>query len=342
MFQFHVIPPASVPWDRLDAFKDRTLFQTGPWLDFLRVSQGVEPIVVEILQDGEEVGYFTGAIFSRMGIRILGSSFPGWTTAQMGFNLRDGVRRDLLAQAFIEFALSRLGCWHVEIYDAALRIEDVTPKWPNARFRIVHGFLVDLRGTETEVLQRMNENRRRCIRKAQHAGLIVEAATDEAFEDDYYDQLKDVFAHQGLVPTYPKARVTHLVQSLLPTGNLLLVRVRRPDTGACIGSGIFPAFNGTMYFWGGAAYRTELSHHPNESMHWFAMRYWKARGMISYDMMGAGDYKQRYGGMPIESSWIRVSKIELLMTLRDHAQNLTGWWQRLKGRFATPHAPGVS
>ena len=41
---------------------------------------------------GETVGFFTGLVVRRYGIRILGSPFRGWTTVPyMGFNLRNGV-----------------------------------------------------------------------------------------------------------------------------------------------------------------------------------------------------------------------------------------------------------
>jgi len=45
------------------------------------------------LRDGNEVvGYFTGLTFARFGVRILGSSFPGWTTPYIGFTLLPGSR----------------------------------------------------------------------------------------------------------------------------------------------------------------------------------------------------------------------------------------------------------
>ena len=42
---------------------------------------------------------------------------------------------------------------------------------------------------------------RRCIRKAEKSGVTVEEAHDLAFADDNDEQLKDVFAKQGKLPT---------------------------------------------------------------------------------------------------------------------------------------------
>jgi len=88
-----IIDPGAVEWARLDGFADRTVFQTREWLEFVRETQRAKIVICELANDGETVGYFSGLVFSRFGIRILGSSFPGWTTPYMGFNLVPGASR---------------------------------------------------------------------------------------------------------------------------------------------------------------------------------------------------------------------------------------------------------
>src|SRR5882757_2950274 len=88
-----IIDPGSVDWARLDSFADRNVFQTREWLHFVRETQRARIILCELTDGGKTVGYFTGLVFSRFGIRILGSSFPGWTTPYMGFNLIPGTSR---------------------------------------------------------------------------------------------------------------------------------------------------------------------------------------------------------------------------------------------------------
>src|SRR5947209_7170137 len=123
---------------------------------------------------------------------------------------------------------------------------------------------------------------RRNIRKAERNGVIVEEADGPDFADDYHAQLRDVFAKQGLVPTYGVDRVRALVTCVHPAGRVLLLRARNP-AGRCIATGIFPAFNDTMFFWGGASWRAYQIERPNEVIQWYAMRYWKARGIGRYD-----------------------------------------------------------
>src|SRR3546814_4018328 len=49
---------------------------------------------------------------------------------------------------------------------------------------------------------------------------------------------------------------------------------------------------------------TDMLHlRPNQALHWYAMRYWKARGVHLHDWGGTGDYKKNYG--PDEYRYIR-------------------------------------
>src|SRR5690242_727189 len=83
----------NVEWEALDQSHDRTVFQTREWLQFISQTQRAEPVVAEFRERTRVVGYFTGLTFTRFGIKVLGSSFPGWTTPYMGFNLLPGIRR---------------------------------------------------------------------------------------------------------------------------------------------------------------------------------------------------------------------------------------------------------
>jgi hypothetical protein len=92
-----LLDPTEISWDALDRFRDRTVFQTREWVNFVAETQHATPVIAELRDGGDVAGYFTGLTFTRFGIRILGSSFPGWTTPYMGFNLIDEAgRRDAL------------------------------------------------------------------------------------------------------------------------------------------------------------------------------------------------------------------------------------------------------
>jgi len=317
-----------VPWERLDAFGDRTVYQTRAWLDFVAETQGAEPIVAAVLDGPETIGYFTGLTVRKMGLRVLGSPFKGWTTAYQGFNLPPGATRRRVLEELPSFAFDGLGCHYLELVDRSVGEDDYRGLSYTAEF--FRGYEIDLTQSEDELFAAMKGACRRCVRKADKSGVVIEEATDQEFADEYYAQLIDVFAKQSLVPTYDVDRIRSLVRHLLPTGNLLLLRARSPE-GECIATGIYPGCNDAMYFFGGASLRPYQILRPNEAVMWHAMRTWKARGIRKFDMGGSGDYKAKYGGYEIAVPRLMKAKYPALIAMRDLALGAWKLRQKLSG-----------
>src|SRR6266568_7762713 len=321
----------TVNWEALDKFEDRTVFQTREWLQFVSQTQGAIPVVVELRDNGELAGYFTGLTFSRLGVKVLGSSFPGWTTPYMGFNMVAGVSRADALAAVEKLAWDELKCLHMEVSDPNFKVEDGEAVGFMADSYT--SYRTDLTRSEGEIFNSMDSACRRCVRKAEKSGVTIEEAHDLAFAEEYYEQLKDVFAKQGLVPTYDVERVRALVRHMEPSGNVLLLRARDPE-GKCIATGIFPGFNKIVEFWGNASFRASQGFRPNELIQWHVMRYWKNRGAEIYDWGGEGTYKEKYGCVAHRVPWFIKSRYQFVGKLRNGAkkmyrgkQRLMGWWQ---------------
>ncbi len=259
----NIVDPKAVNCDFLDSFADRTVFQTREWLTFVAETQGATALVAELQQDGKIVGFFSGLTVTRMGVKILGSSFPGWTTPYIGFNLLPGVSRADALAAVEKMAWERLKCLHMEVSDPHFTIEDGQQLGFTCEFYT--SYRTDLTQPEDKLFSNMDSACRRCVRKAEKSGVVIEEAHDLAFADEYYEQLKDVFAKQGLVPTYNVERVRALVRNLASTDRVLLVRARDPE-GKCIATGIFPGFNKIAEFWGNASYRSSQILRKNTSL----------------------------------------------------------------------------
>jgi hypothetical protein len=324
------VDPAQVAWADLDSFPDRVVFQTREWLSFVAASQHAEPVIAAVRADQAIVGYFTGLLVRRYGLRILGSPLPGWTTDYLGFNLVEGVERKAALEALLSYAFNGLRCSHVELRDRWLN-------WPDLEGLQVEQspaptYVIDLRPDEDELLSRMTSACRRNLKKADREGVIVEEASDPGFADDYYAQLRDVFAKQNLVPTYGVERVRALIEHLLPSDNLLLLRARDPD-GTCIATAIFPMFNTATYFWGGASWRAHQHLRPNEALIWYAMRYSRQRGLTEFDFGGGGTYKQKYGASALVVPHIRKSRLGALSVMRQMAKASITLRQRGLGRL---------
>jgi GNAT acetyltransferase-like protein len=331
MFRFRVLGTDEVPWQSLDRFDDRVVFQTREWLNFIADSQRATPIVAEIRDQDTVAGYFSGLVVRKFGVRILGSSFPGWTTPYIGFNLASGYSRDRLLDPLTSWAFRELKCLHVEVSDRCFQPGDGDSGHLDRT--AYETYKSDLTRSEDDLFKGMESACRRCIRKAEKGGVTVEEAHDAAFADEYYEQLKDVFAKQGKVPTYPVERVRLLLKHLLPTGRLLAVRARNPE-GTCIATGLYPGMNDTAFFWGNASWRAEQHWRPNEYLHWYALRYWKNRGVKLFDWGGGGTYKEKYGVEPYVVPWFYKSKYRVLTTVRNEARALYYKSQRLVGRLS--------
>ena len=321
-------------WSLLDGFEDRTVFQTRAWLEFVKEAQSAEPVLAEVREGGDVVGYFTGLMFSKFGMKVLGSSFPGWTTPYIGFNLNPGVSRRAALEALEKFAWDELKCLHMEVSDPNFTSEDGDALGFKTEY--YGSYRTDLTKSEEELFNAMDSACRRCVRKAEKSGVTIEEAHDLAFADEYYEQLKDVFAKQGLVPTYSVERVRSLVKHVGPSGNVLLIRARDPE-GKCIATGIYPGFKKIAEFWGNASFRSHQNLRPNEACHWYALRYWKRRGATIYDWGGEGTYKEKYGCIPHRVPWFTKSRYQIVGALRNEARNMFARKQKFLGWLQGEH-----
>jgi CelD/BcsL family acetyltransferase involved in cellulose biosynthesis len=319
-------------WGRvLSAHPEHHVFQTPAWLAFVAETHGGTPVLATLTEGREPVGYFAGLMIRRFGAKILGSPFPGWNTEYMGFQLHDGVSRKQAARALVEYAFGQLRCVHLEFRDRTFDPADV--EGLGFDVQTTGGYEVDLTPAEPEILARMEQRSRWAIRKAVRMGVTIEEAQDDNFAEDYYAQLRDVFAKQRLVPTYDEERIRGLIRLLLPTGMLLLLRARDAE-GRCVATGIFLGAGSRMFFWGGASWRQYQLLRPNELLMWHAMRYWKRRGVRFCDLGGGGDYKRKFGPYQIHVPRFLKSRLPLVPQVRDAARRLVGLKQRVVGRMS--------
>ena len=323
-------------WNKLlEEFPHRTVFQSAAWLGFLKDTVGGELIFANLRDGNASCGYFAGMIVRKFGLRILGSPLPGWTTSYMGLLLNPEISQLQALDELKRFAFEDLRCVHLEVMDRQFARTSLDSQYQS---RSYNGFEINLSLDEDHLFSNFTPACRRCVRKASRCGVLIEEAEDADFAGEYYEQLQDVFAKQKLAPTYTIDRVLKLISHLKPTGNLLLLRARDND-GRCIATGIFPAMNDRAYFWGGASWREHQHLRPNDALMWYAIRYWKKRGMQRFDFSGAGDYKRKYGPYEISVPWLRISRYPLLPAMRNGMLVLTRLQQRWQGLWQSSQSP---
>ena len=314
----------------MDKYKDRVFSQRLPWLQFIAETQGGEIVIAHLSDEGKTVGYFTGILVKKFGFKIMGSPFPGWTTPYLGFNLLPDISRKKAVAVLISFIFKELGCIHLELADPYLCLDDVQEL--GFKSKITQTYVSDLTLTEETLFGKMQSACRRCIRKAEKNGIFIEEASPAGFSEEYFTHLTDVFAKQNLKPTYGQERIEKLLKHLYPTGDLLLLRARDVD-GRSIATGIYPGFNKMSYFFGNASLRKYQQARPNEAMHWYAMRYWKNRGVENHYWGGGGAYKEKYGGAQISTMSFSLSKYRIILAARLVAEKIYYYQRTVKRKL---------
>lgn len=288
--------------DRVASFTSGALFHTTEWLEFLRHTQGVEPVVVPF-EAGAARGFHVAAKLRKGPFTVLGSPLPGWTTVRMGplFNPSEIPARELAAALDAFGREQRVSMFEVanEHLDAdAMREAGFEPQ-PDGTM------IIDIAGSEEEIWNSLRSTARNRVRKGRKNGLTVEVGVDDALIDDVWDRVEAIFKHQTLTVPYDRARVQAVYDALLPVGRVTGLRVKASD-GHVAACGLFPYDHKTIYFWAGAARAEDRALVPNELMHFELMVHARELGLKHYDMCGGGDYKKKFGAHPVKNPhWIR-------------------------------------
>jgi lipid II:glycine glycyltransferase (peptidoglycan interpeptide bridge formation enzyme) len=136
---------------------------------------------------------------------------------------------------------------------------------------------------------------RRSIRRAIKKGVVIEETTDPGLADEYYAQYQEVLARKNLVPTYSLEFVHQMINQMLPTGNLLLLRARNSE-GVCISTYIYLVLNKVAVGWGAASWHHFEGLNPNELEIWYTMKKLKTMGVEILHMGGeAEEFKRKLG-----------------------------------------------
>jgi hypothetical protein len=293
MISFERIDICDIGRGTINHFNDVNIFQTLPWINFVAKTQNAEPVVAAVRYDNSIAGYFIGLIVKKYGIKILGSPFRGWTTYFMGFNLSADVSRREVFKALPKFAFLDLGCHYLEIVDANLAINECE----GLTYDIEHlnWKKIDLTKSEDQLWANMKHNGRNCIRKALKSGVVIEETNDNGFVKEYFGQYEDVLSKKSMMPAYRIELVQQLVDYLLPTGKLILLRAINKQ-GLCIATGIFLHLNKSAIFWGAASLREHQILRPNDLLAWYGIKKMKACGMKELHFGGqAEQYKEKLG-----------------------------------------------
>jgi lipid II:glycine glycyltransferase (peptidoglycan interpeptide bridge formation enzyme) len=308
----------------------QTVFMTKEWLTFLEENGKGKSVVLQIVEGSETIAFFVGLVFKKFGVKIMGSPFEGWATCSMGFCANESVDRLSLINVVKNYVFKKLKCIYMEIVDPYVARENLRDL--KYEYLPQRTYVLNINRTDEEIFHSFKSNCRTLIRQFERRGAtIAQVKPTIEFANEYYDQLIEVFEKQNLKPNYDKQKVIDLVNSFQdnPEG-LLCLKVYNPD-GKCIATSIFPGLKDTCYFWGGASYSEFQNYRPNEYMFWYAIKYWRDRGVTTLDMVGLRDYKKKFNPDLVEYSRIIISKYRFLLTLRNGAKKAIQLVRKIRG-----------
>ena len=335
MYSFTEVRLADLNIDEYYSFKDKTVFTTVPWLNYLlEDTPGAEPILVRIVKDNELKGYFTGMKVKKAGIGILGSPFRGWSTCFMGLDAADDVQeqdRIDIYREIVPLLMKTHQCRYMCVSDRALSLDESRKHFRTASTDTLE---LNIKRTDEELFKVFKTDCRNFIRQFERRGAALEIAKpDDMFAEEFYQQLIDVFDKQGLNPTYSLEKVKRLLKNLSAADMVLCLRVRDPE-GKSIASSIYPGYKNKFFFWGGASYRSSQHYRPNEYMIWSAIKYWRERGAEHFDMVGVRDYKKKFGPEEVHYATLEFANPSFLIGAKNLAEKLyfksLGWRHREK------------
>jgi hypothetical protein len=341
MFIFDKILFNDIDDKEFNDFPKKTIFTTKDWLRFIENDQGAKIIIIRIRNDDEIIGFFSGGIVSKYGIKIVGSPFRGWSTCFMGLDIKpkwETVKIELYKR-LKDYLISQYKCQFIEITDRNLTFEEaskITTYVKNAKT-----LELDIDRPIEEIFKEFKTDCRNFIRQFERRGASLEIAEPtETFAEEYYEQLIEVFAKQGLVPTYSLEKVKTLVNALKDTTNILCLKIIDPN-GKNIASSIFLGYGQKFFFWGGASFRNGQMYRPNEYMIWFAINYWKKEGYKVFDMVGIREYKKKFSPKEIIYPRIIFAKYKQLVFFRDLAERSYYRIITIKGFFVKKPKPPI-
>lgn len=323
-------------WDALvRRFGNHRVTHTLAWVRSLEASGLGRPHFLVFEREGEIVGCLPGLVADIGPFKLFGSPPPASQTVSMGpaFDETQLTTHELM-RAAIPYLERRLGIHHCEIMSpdldpgTMLTLGFRGEPWPTYRMPLVPG-------DEAKTIKRLKDSARRNVTRGIKLGLEVKFESDERFVEEHYQQIKEVYVRGGHTVNFGRRRVLECFRRMRDAGNLLAVSVYLPGGGSSIATGMFTIEGTELLLWTWAHRAKYRWYRPTELMTWAVIQRALHAGCDTFDLMGLGDFKTKFGVERDERKyrWVR-SRYRWLAQMRDLAARGMHWQQALRGRVA--------
>jgi len=323
-------------WDALvRRFPNCRVTHTLAWIRSLEASGLGQSRFFVFEKDGVVVACLPGLLNDLGPFRLFGSPPPASQTVSMGpvFDA-DRVSTGDMLDALIPYLERRLAVHHIEIMSpdldpgTMLTLGFRGESWPTFQMQLDPD-------NEPRTFRRLKDSARRNVVRGIKLGLEVRFETDERFVAEHYEQIREVYVRGGNAVNFGQRRVLECFRRLRDSGNLVAVSVYLPGVEASIASGMFTIEGRELLLWTWAHREKHRWHRPTELMTWSVILRALKAGCQTFDLMGLGDFKAKFGAERDDRKyrWVR-SRYRWLGRMRDLAARGMLWQQSFRGRVA--------
>lgn len=297
MYKFELFDVNSVDVAEYEHYEHKNLFTTIPWLKYLREWKNVEPIIVRITTecDGSLVGHFTGCLFKKFGFKILGSPFYGWMGQHMGFDFENPktINKSVVLDEVICYLRQHKVMSFLIFADFQYTEQDVELCKTKLFHTDIRGsYFLDLTQSEEQIFKNFKSGYRTCVRKFEKLGGTIVEDWSDSFMEEHHAQLAEVFERKNMTPPNYRSRL-YLLHEMNP--EIILPIKALDENGNNIASSFYFYGGGLAFFQSNASYTKALSYNANQALMWYAIRYFKSKGVKTLDMAGRAAYKENFG-----------------------------------------------
>src|SRR5579859_210254 len=329
-------PAELADWDAIvRRFPNHRVPHLKAWIDALAASNCGTPLYLLLEDEAGIVGCFPGLLVKVGRWRLFGSPLAGWQTVSLG-PAYDPARFDTAAftAAIVPYLEREHDVDHIELLHLGLDA-DAMGAAGFRQERVVTYRAPLFPNDEARTFKQLKLSARRNVKRAQRLGLVTRFEEDDAFVDEHYGQLKEVYRRGGFAVPFGKQRVLEFFRQLKASGRLLAVSVYLPGGRVNIATGIFFIEGTELLLWMWAHRQHYRWYRPTELMTWTVMQRAIELGCDTFDFMGRGDFKAKFGAVPDDTKvrWLR-GRYPWLMAARNAAKRVYGLQQSLRGRAA--------
>ena len=319
--------------DALNKKNLHSVFSSKAWLNFLTYEVGGKFIGVCIKGSNGSTHYFFGILFKKLGLKIIGSPFPGWGTSYMGIVGENSLSKGLISSLFT-YLFNKYSVHYIETV-SQLKADEIK-SFDSYQVSEIPSLLLPINEGIESLYGRLKGDCRTFLRQFNTKGGVLKITSpDDQFIDIFYRQLSEVFRRQGMIPTHSYSRIKNMLKMLESSEIDLLCLQAYGDSSQPIASSIFFGLNGVFYYWAGASSTIGQHYRPNESMIWKAICYFENLGYQSFDMMGERNYKLKFSPDSIAYVSIKAARPLILFKFREMLQALYFLFNRIYGTFSS-------